>query len=239
MFTFTNSSLPESVPNPFNFFIPTAKFSKGESSTPLFTIKAFHKYSNTSIQSTEITIPDATYNLYKVQFPFLSIVELSIDGFTWVPDIERLTGQRFFVDGNIAYIVSSTAPDSFNIKAEIIAPLPRSVCELVITLPVGLSVDQVVLKGLPMNFGQLGQELIADCLSSCCRVSGGETLEISGLHQISPILIAQVHVFNITQDIGLIDYVEWRGRRYIYTERDLNIGQFLWDDIAKLLKLIT
>lgn len=238
MFTFINSNLPGTVPPLQNFFAPVSKLRLGTPPSPLLTIKTFYKYPGVNPEFSEITTPDATYNLYRVDIPFLDVLGVGIDGFIQVLDVNRLNGQRFFIQDSAIYFTTNTIPVSYQIKIGINAPIPLTPCELITSVPAGLEVDQITLRGVPLNFGQVGQQLTIDCSDSCCRVRGGEILGVEANFSTTPLLINQIHVFNISEDVGLIDYIEWRGKRFVAYEDKPKSGQFLWDSRANSLKLI-
>lgn len=238
MFTFSNSNLPDTVTIPFNLSAPVAKLHSGQSLAPLLTVKAFHKYSGVSPQLTEITTPDETYTLYKTDIPFSSVLNVKIDNYFQANNVDRLTNQKLYLEDSTLYLVANTPPTSCEVKVEIIAPIPQALCELLVSVPVGMSIYQVIYRGIPLSFGQVGQQLTIDCSDSCCKLIGGETLELTGDYSITPTPINQFYVFNIGQNVGLIDYVEWRGKHYYPYQGELRSGCFLWDNAAKSLKLI-
>lgn len=236
MFRFSNSSLPATVPK-FQYSSPLLNLKSSQVSAPLFVVDSFRKY-GVIPQVTELTNPDATYNLYKLEFPFSSVLGVGVENFVRVQNLDRLAGQRLYLDGTTLYFASNTVPTAYQVTVEFNAPIPRTVCELITSVPAGMVVNRVLYKGIPLNFGQVGQQLTIDCSDSCCRIRGGETLELTGTYSASPSLIGQAHVFSIEQNLGLIDYIEWRGRRFVTQQEEIKPGQFLWDVVAKSLKLI-
>ena len=236
--TLSNSNLPASVPTPFNLSVPMSKLDIGESPVPLLIVDTFYKYSGITAQSTNITTPDAIYDFYALNLPFDVVLEASIEFFVPVTEINRLTGQRFYLEDTRLYFVSSVLPANCRITAEIFAPIPRTECELITSIPTGMSVTQILSRGIPLSFGQVGQLLTIDCSDSCCKIRGGETLEIKGDYWITIEPSNKFYVFNVGQDVGLIDYVDWWGLRFVAQQGEVASGQFLWDSAIKSLKLI-
>lgn len=232
----SNSNLPNTVSSPFNLSSPVATIRSGESLAPLFVVNTFGKYPGVDPVSTEITNPDASYVLYKLNIPFLSVLGVRIENYTQVVDIDRLTNQRFFFDNSDLYFIANTPPNNYQIAVEINAPIPISPCELITSIPDGLEATQILYRGLPLIFGQIDQQITIDCSDSCCRIRGGEVLTLTGIYTSTPVNVGVFHVFNVNQNLGVVDYVEWRGLRF--SQEGLNPGCFLWDSIAKLLKLI-
>lgn len=232
----SNSNLPDTTPFPFNLSSPVATIRSGEPLTPLFVANSFHKYPGASPVSTEITNPDASYILYRLSVPFLSVLGVRIENYIQVVNIDRLTAQRFFIDNSDVYFVSLTPPNSYQITTEINAPIPVSLCELITSVPEGLEVTQILYKGIPLNFGQVGLQITIDCSDSCCKIRGGEILTLTGVYTSIPASVGAFHLFNVAQNLGIIDYVEWRGLRF--TQEGLISGCFLWDSVVKILKLI-
>lgn len=236
-FSLINSNLPVDIPQSFNLSAPVVVASIGQSTALLLTINSFYKYGGANPISTEITEPTATYNLYKITLPFLSVLNVKIAGFSGVNNINQLTGQRFYLEDTAVYIASFTPPASIQLTIEIPSPIPLVPCELTSVLPVGMSVTQILYNGIPLNFAQTGQNLVIDCSDSCCRIRGGELIQVTGDYSVSLEPINQLHVFNINQNL-VIDYVEWRGQRFIEYLGDSLSGCFLWDTITQSLKLI-
>lgn len=237
-FTFVNPDLPDSVSVPFNRSAPVFTANMNESTAPLLIVDSFYKYGGVNPLVTELANPDATYNLYKITLPFLSVLSLKIEGFSSVNNVNQLTGQRFYLDDTVAYIASPTPPSAYQVTIEIPSPIPLIPCELTTVLPVGMAVDRTMYEGTPLNFAQTEQTLVIDCSESCCQIRGGELIQLTGIYTVTPDLINQIHDFNINQNLGLIDYVEWRGQRFVRYLRDSISGVFLWDSIAQSLKLI-
>lgn len=239
MFTLSNSNLPATILSPFNLSAPILSAQGNQTLAPLFQTKTFHKYPGVNPSPTELTTPDAVFTLYKINLPFLAVLRVGINNFIQATNPDRLTGQRFYLQKTTVYFATNTVPDSINLTIEFNAPIPRVMCELIVSVPSGMIVSQVLNRGVPLNFGQVGERVVIDCSNSCCRIRGGETLEMTGQYTAPQKLIGQLNVFDIGEDLGFIDYVEWRGRRFVEPQGEFAPGQFFWDEAIQSLKLIT
>lgn len=239
-FIFANPNLPDSISQTFNSFAPVVVVDSGLSLALLLIVNSNQKYGGDT-QTTELTNPDGVYPLYKVVFPFLEISKVSIENFVPAANINKLTSQRLYLDKSTLYYVTLSPPLNIKLTIELPASIPITPCELIMNVPVGFSVEQILNRGIPLNFAQQSEQLTIDCSDSCCKLRGGETLELTGLYNNQAELIGKVNVFNINQNIGTINYVEWRGMRFFEYNRDTGIkpGVFLWDSSVKVLKIIT